>query len=73
MAESPLLVEKKRDALRQGLLALGEQVEVALRQSLDALRGHDLDLARRILDGDRAINLRRRVLEQEALLVLAAY
>jgi phosphate transport system protein len=73
MAESPLLVEKKRDALRQGLLALGEQVEVALRQSLDALRGHDLDLARRIVDGDQAINLRRRVLEQEALLVLAAY
>lgn len=27
MAESPLLVEKKRDALRQGLLGLGEQVE----------------------------------------------
>jgi phosphate transport system protein len=73
MAESPLLVEKKRDALRQGLLGLGEQVEGALCQSLDALRGHDLDLARRIVDGDQAINLRRRVLEQEALLVLAAY
>jgi phosphate transport system protein len=73
MAESPLLVEKKRDALRQGLLAFGEQVEVALRQSLDALRGHDLDLARTIVDGDQAINFRRRVLEQEALLALAAY
>ncbi|WP_373508221.1 phosphate signaling complex protein PhoU [Thiocapsa sp.] len=73
MAESPLLVEKKRDALRQGLLGLGEQVEGALCQSLDALRGHDLDLARKIVDGDSAINLRRRVLEQEALLVLAAY
>jgi phosphate transport system protein len=73
MAESRLLIEKKRDALRQGLLDLGEQVEAALRRSLDALRGHDLDLARRIVDGDQQINLRRRVLEQEALLVLAAY
>ena len=73
MFESPLLVEKKRDALRQGVLALGEEVEVALRRSLDAVRGHDLDLARKIVDGDQAINLRRRVLEQEALLVLAAY
>ncbi len=73
MAESLILVEKKRDALRQGLLALGEQVEVALRQSLDALRGHDLDLARKIVDADQGINLRRRVLEQEALVVLAAY
>jgi phosphate transport system protein len=73
MTESPLLVEKKRDALRQGLLAFGEQVEVALRQSLDALRGHDLDLARQIVGGDQAINLQRRILEQEALLVLAAY
>jgi phosphate transport system protein len=73
MPESRLLIEKKRDALRQGLLDLGEQVEAALRRSLDALRGHDLDLARRIVDGDQQINLRRRVLEQEALLVLAAY
>jgi phosphate transport system protein len=73
MAELPLLVEKKREALRQGLLATGERVEVALRQSLDALRGHDLVLAQKIVDGDQEINLQLRVLEQEALLVLAAY
>ncbi len=73
MTESPLLVERKREALQQSLLALGEQVEVALRQSLTAVRERDLDLAREIVDADPAINRQRRILEQEALLVLAAY
>lgn len=73
MTETPSLVEKKREALQQALLALGEQVEVALRQSLAALRGHDIALAREIIKGDQDINRRRRILEQEALLVLAAF
>lgn len=73
MAQSPLLVEKKCDALKQSVLLMGEQVELALRQSLAALRGHDLGLAREIIDGDPAINRQRRILMQECLLVLAAY
>jgi len=73
MSQSPLLVEKKREALKQALVALGEQVEFALRKSLAALRGQDLDLARDVVDGDAAINRQRRILEQEGLLVLAAY
>ncbi|WP_295389351.1 phosphate signaling complex protein PhoU [uncultured Thiodictyon sp.] len=44
-----------------------------MRQSLDALLGHDLGLARETVAGDAAINRQRRLLEQEALLVLAAY
>jgi phosphate transport system protein len=73
MPELSLQVQKKREALKQALVALGEQVDVALRKSLDALLRHDLDLAREIVGGDPSINLQRRVLEQEALLVLAAY
>lgn len=73
MTESPMLLEKKREALKQALIALGEQVDAALRQSLDALLGHDLGLARDIVAGDTAINRQRRLLEQEAMLVLAAY
>lgn len=73
MTQSPLLVEKKREALKQALVALGERVEVALRKSLDALRGQDLVLSREIVAGDPAINRQRRILEQEGLLVLAAY
>jgi phosphate transport system protein len=73
MTQLPLLVEKKREALKQALMALGEEVERALRQSLDALRRGDLALARDIVDGDAAIDRERRLLEQETLLVLAAY
>ena len=73
MTQSPLLVEKKRDELKQGVLALGEEVELALRQSLAALRSQDLGLARQIVDGVHAINRHRRILMQECLLVLAAY
>jgi phosphate transport system protein len=73
MAELPLQVHKKGEALKQALVALGEQVDVALRKSLDALLRNDLDLAREIVEGDPTINLQRRVLEQEALMLLAAY
>jgi phosphate transport system protein len=73
MAQSPLLVEKKCDTLKQSVLLMGEQVELALRQSLAALRDQDLGLAREIIDGDPAINRQRRILMQECLLVLAAY
>ena len=73
MIQSPLLVEKKREALTQGLLALGEEVATALSKSLEALRTQDLALAREVVDGDASINLARRILEQEALLALAAY
>ena len=67
------LVEKKCDALKVAVLTLGEQVERALRQSLAALSGHDLGLARAIVDGDQVINQQRRILIQECLMVLAAY
>jgi phosphate transport system protein len=73
MPQSLLLVEKKRKALMQGLIALGEQVGSALARSLEALRRQDLDLAREVVAGDTAINLARRILEQKALLALAAY
>ncbi|MFB1486159.1 MULTISPECIES: phosphate signaling complex protein PhoU [unclassified Thiocapsa] len=73
MSNFNLLLDKKREALKAGILALGEQVREALQRSLDVLRRHDLDLARRIVSGDAEINHERRVLEQQALVVLAAY
>ncbi|MBK1717763.1 phosphate signaling complex protein PhoU [Thiocystis violacea] len=73
MTQSHSLVEKKRDALRQGLVAMAELVKTALNGSLDALRRQDLDLARTIVAADAAINQERRALEQEALVVLAAH
>jgi phosphate transport system protein len=73
MSDSNLLLDKKREALKAGILALGEQVREALERSLDVLRRHDLDLAHTIVFGDAEINRERRALEQQALVVLAAY
>lgn len=67
-----LLIDKKREALRQGILAMGERTTTALRQSLDALRRWDRDLARALVANDLDINSQRRLLEQQALVVLAA-
>ena len=73
MNEMQLLVEKKREILKQGILAMGDLVSTALRTSLDALRGQDLALAQAVVWDDEVINRERRTLEQEALVVLAAH
>ncbi|NCC30293.1 MAG: phosphate signaling complex protein PhoU [Gammaproteobacteria bacterium] len=73
MSNLNLLLDKKREALKAGILSLGEQVREALERSLDLMRRHDLDLARTIVSGDAEINQERRALEQQALVVLAAY
>lgn len=73
MTHTRLLVEKKGESLKQGLLALGDLVDVSLLKSLDALRRQDLVLAHEVVAEDAAINVERRILEQEALLILAAY
>ena len=73
MTHTRLLVEKKGESLKEGLLALGDLVDVSLLKSLDALRRQDLVLAQEVVAEDAAINVDRRILEQEALLVLAAY
>ena len=52
---------------------MGANVAAALRQSIDCLRRQDTELARVVIDGDDAINRRRRALEQLCLVVLAAH
>lgn len=73
MSDSLLLIEKKRDTLKTEILALGERVHEALTRSREALRHGDLDLARTIIEDDLIINRERRALEQQALVILAAY
>ncbi len=73
MTESHSLIEKKRDALREGIVGMSRLVETALHGSLDALRRQDFTLARAVIDADATINQERRALEQQALVVLAAH
>jgi len=67
------LVEKKRNQVEQGLCDMGASVVAALRQSVECLRHQDPELARAIIAGDDPIDRRRRCLEQECLVVLAAH
>lgn len=73
MNDMRLLVEKKRELLKQGILALGEMVETALQSSLDALRQRRSELAQELIKNDEIVNRERRTLEQQALVVLAAH
>ena len=73
MPEQANLVQKKRAQLQQGVHDMGALVIEALRRSVDCLSSQDLALAGRIIEGDELINHRRRVLEQECLVTLAAF
>lgn len=73
MAEFENLVQKKRTHLNQGVHDMGAMVIEALRRSVQCLSSQDLGLAREIINGDSLINDRRRVLENECLVALAAY
>lgn len=67
------LVQKKRAQLALGVHDMGVLVLEALRQSVACMSFQDLPHATRIIENDQAINHRRRILEQECLVALAAY
>jgi phosphate transport system protein len=73
MEAMQLLIEKKREALRMGLLSMAGRVTTSLRRSLVALRNQDSALCHEIVADDAVINQERRVLEQQALVVLASH
>ncbi|MGE5154026.1 MAG: phosphate signaling complex protein PhoU [Bdellovibrio bacteriovorus] len=73
MAEFENLVQKKRTHLNHGVHDMGTMVVDALRRSLECVGTQDLGLARQIIDNDPFINDRRRILENECLVALAAY
>jgi len=73
MAEFENLVQKKRAHLNRGVHDMGTMVIDALRRSVQCLTSQDLELAREIIENDPFINDRRRILENECLVALAAY
>jgi phosphate transport system protein len=73
MTDSPNLVQKKRTHLEHSVHDLGLLVIAALRKSVSCLQDQDLVLAEQIITDDSLINHRRRVLEQECLVTLAAF
>ena len=73
MSVTSTLAHKKRIRLEASLAEMATLVLDALRRSLQCLQSQDLDLAGRIVEDDSMINHRRRLLEQECLVALAAF
>jgi len=57
--------------LQDEILELGAMAERAVTESVQALKGRDVDHARRIIEGDRHINERRYAIENETLTLIA--
>ena len=57
--------------LQDEILELGAMAERAVAESVQALKERDVDHARKIVEGDRAINERRYAIENEALTLIA--
>lgn len=57
--------------LRDAVVTMASMVDKAIARSVDALRHQDVNLARQVIAGDRAINEHRWRTEGEALLIIA--
>ena len=64
-------LDRKVQNLLDQILILDSMVESAVRESVDALRRQDIELARRIYIGDRQINEQRFTLENDIIITLA--
>lgn len=61
------------DEVREGVLEMGSMVDKAISHSMQALVEHDLDLARAVIDHDKALNRKRFDIETEAVNILAMH
>jgi phosphate transport system protein len=63
--------EHELQRLQADVLALGHVAQKALVDSVETLRLQDLDKARTLIEGDRAINEKRFALENEVITLIA--
>ena len=65
------MLDRKIRMLLDEIVQMDQMVEDATRQAVDALRRQDLELARKVYDGDREINARRFTLENDCMITIA--
>lgn len=58
-------------SLRQDILAMGEQVAIAIDGAVNSLKTQDIELARKVIDGDDAIDNAEVVIEDKCMLLIA--
>jgi phosphate transport system protein len=63
--------DRQLQALQDEISLLGSMVEKAVERSVDALRRLDCNLAREVIAGDAAINMRRWQVEEQAITLIA--
>ena len=66
-------LQRDLDQLAKELLTMGGLVEEATNRAITALVRHDRALAREVANGDRAINDRENLIEENALKILALH
>ncbi len=64
-------LDERLHALLDDLLSLGQMVEKAIIDSVDALKRRDFEASRRIIAADKEINHKRYEIEEETLVLLA--
>lgn len=68
---SRILLDKKIQHLLNEILIMDSMVENATLESVDALKNHDLELARQVRNNDRLINKKRFDLENDIIVTIA--
>lgn len=63
--------EREMQRLQDEVLILGSMVENAIIESVDVLKRRDMEGARRLIAGDRAINEKRFAIEADCLVLIA--
>jgi len=63
--------EKRLQNLQNELLVMGSMVEEAIIRSTDALKSHNLALARQVIEDDKKINQRRYDIEEMCVKLIA--
>ncbi len=64
-------LERELKRLEDEVLEMGAQVEKSLLESVEMLKQRDLEGSRRIMQQDRAVNLKRFQIENECLITVA--
>jgi phosphate transport system protein len=65
--------QRELDKLKKNVLSLGAMVEEAVRQSVKALQTSDNQLASKVIDDDKKIDLKEVDIEEECLKILALH
>jgi phosphate transport system protein len=65
------LFDQQLTDLRDNILYLGDIVKTAIEQAVRALKEQDEDLARQVVSGDEAINVKRYEIEEQCLTLIA--